>query len=158
MQLPPLDARGRFAAELRQAGMLPRLFAKALDLLPMGLVLALTVLVDVPTLGLLGLLAFCLLDWVGSPGKWLLRLRVVDLQGQPVGPSSALKRNAMFVVAPMLQVAIWAGWLGSPRTWDQISVFCVGGALLIGELVGLLLQRESRRWGDVFAGTRVVER
>lgn len=152
------DAQGRFVAgEPRDAGMLTRIFAKLIDVFPTGLTVAIAQLTGVPALGLVALGLFAFSDWTGSPGKWLLRIRAITLDGSPATPLSSLKRNITLCLAPAGHLVIASGWFGQGR-WDQASVFCVGAVVVLGEFVGLIFQPQNRRWGDVFAKTRVVER
>jgi uncharacterized RDD family membrane protein YckC len=37
-------------------------------------------------------------------------------------------------------------------------VACIGLSVMLGELIGMVMQPQNRRWGDTFARTRVVER
>jgi len=158
MHLPQTDASGRFVAgEPRDAALLTRIFAKGIDVFPTGLAVAIAQLAGVPALGLVALSLFACSDWTGSPGKWLLRIRAITLDGSPATPLAALQRNVTLCLAPAGHLVISAGWLGQGR-WDQASVFCVGAVVVLGEFVGLLFQPQNRRWGDVFAKTRVVER
>lgn len=133
------------ALRLRAAGMMPRAAAWAIDFAlrlavvwMFGIVLAL--------LGDLGvavhlIVLFCLF-WVypvgfevlydgQTPGKRAVGLRVVNANGTPVGWVASIARNLM-------------------RTVDMLPLFYGFG------LVAGLIDRDSRRFGDMVAGTLVV--
>lgn len=163
MNLPPTDEHGRFLPELRTASIFSRYFAKAVDITLGGfLIVALTLAVlPYPFAALIGASWFMLTDWLGSPGKWLLRIRAVTLEGKPLGPLGSFKRNLVLVlptVSHALLVGGWIGLQGDDRKWDAGIVLCVGIVIVLGEFIGMVMQPESRRWGDVFARSRVVDR
>lgn len=162
MQLPPTDAQGRFVAELQTGSIIKRCFARLLDAVVAGLTtFGFSLVMPLPFASLLGTGWFCLADWSGSPGKWLFRLRVVTLEGAPVGAIAALKRNVVLGLPTFARALMTSGWLGlqgDAQKWDRGLLACVGLAVVLGELVGMVMQPQNRRWGDVFAGTRVVDR
>lgn len=163
MNLPPTDAQGRFLPELRTASIFSRYFAKAVDLtLAAAIIVVLTLAVlPYPYAALMGTGWFLLSDWVGSPGKWLLRIRAVTLEGAPLGPLGSLKRNLVLGLPTMshaLLVGGWVGLQGEGRKWDAGILLCVGVVVVLGEFIGMVMQPESRRWGDTFARSRVIDR
>lgn len=66
-----------------------------------------------------------------SPGKWMMGLRVVDERGLPISLPQSVTRNVV-------------------RVLDWLPVFCAVGGLVA------LFHPESRRLGDIAAGTLVV--
>jgi len=71
--------------------------------------------------------------WNGqTPGKRLIRIRVIKDTGRPIAPSEAVARNLMRLV-------------------DQMPVFLYG----VG-IVSALISRQNKRLGDFVAGTIVV--
>ncbi len=160
--IPPTDERGRFVPVLRDGSILKRLFARGLDaVLSGGATLVLSRVMPLPLASLLCVSWFCLSDWSGSPGKWLLRLRVVMVDGSQVTAIAALKRNVVLGLPTFGRALITAGWSGlegDAGMWDRGVLACVGLAVAFGEVLGMILQPQNRRWGDHIAGTRVVER
>ena len=54
-----------------------------------------------------------------SPGKWLMDLRVVTMEGQPIGPGESIKRNLLFLIPFVGELIAWAQTrLGRPRWFD----------------------------------------
>lgn len=162
MSLPPTDEQGRFLPQLETGSMIKRFFAKLLDAILTGAFSAsLWLLLPMPWPAVIGTSWFMLSDWFGSPAKWLLRLKVVHLDGSAIGPIASLKRNFMLGLPTIARAVIVSGWWGTDvdsAKWDRGALACIGIAVLIGELVGMIMQPQNRRWGDHFAGTRVVER
>jgi uncharacterized RDD family membrane protein YckC len=163
MALPPTDGAGRFLPELRTASIFSRYFAKAVDITVAGAtIVVLTLVLDsYPPAALFGAGWFMLTDWAGSPGKWILRIRAVTLEGASLGPLASLKRNlvlALPTVSHALLVGGWIGLQGDDRKWDAGILLCVGFVVVLGEFIGMVMQPESRRWGDTFARSRVVDR
>ena len=163
MQLPEQDAQGRFLPQFRTASIFARYFAKAIDFTFAGVTIVVLTLIlhSYPTAALVGATGFMLTDWLGSPGKWLLQIRAVTLEGAPLGPFASLKRNfvlALPTLSHALLVGGWVGLQGDDRKWDAGIVLCVGLVAVLGEFIGMVMQPESRRWGDTFARSRVVDR
>ena len=161
--LPPTDAQGRFLPQLRTASIFSRYFAKAADFtLAATNIVVLTIAgVPYPWAALSGSAWFLLSDWAGSPGKWLLQIRAVTLVGAPVGPLSSFKRNLVLALPTLshaLLVGGWVGMQGDGRKWDAGLLLCIGFIVVLGEFMGMLMQPESRRWGDVFGRSRVIDR
>lgn len=130
---------------LRPAGPVPRALAYVLDLALRAL-LYLGLLLVVAPFGGAGagvfLVALFLLEWLypvlfevlgrgQTPGKRALGLRVLAQDGTPVGWGASLLRSLLMAA-------------------DFLPAFHAAG------LVSMLLQRDSRRLGDLAAGTLVV--
>ena len=162
MDLPPTDDAGRFLPNLRTGSIIKRCVAKFLDLLVAGVVTGgLALVIPFPLASLVGMSWLCLTDWLGSPGKWLFQLRAVTLEGAPLGPLAALKRNGVLGLPSVAQAFLASGWIGlqgQNQKWDGALIACVGLAVWLGEIIGMVMQPENRRWGDAFARSRVVDR
>lgn len=148
---PPLDNRLRIETPegidlwLRPAGIIPRALAFAIDLLIRAAVLIALVSLLAPLrqlgTGLLLIVLFLLNWWYmvlfevfnqgRSPGKQLLKLRVVHDDGTPIGWANSLLRNLL-------------------RFVDMLPGFYVLG------LTCSLLHPHFKRLGDLAAGTLVV--
>lgn len=89
-----------------------------------------------------------------SIGKKLMRLRPVRLDGQPMDLATSIRRNWVFAIGALSGLVAWVPFLGF------LAVLILG---LIGFLVGLYeiymvaTDAEGRRYGDRFAGTKVIE-
>lgn len=162
MQLPPTDAQGRFVPVFRDGSILKRMFAKLIDSIVCGVTIwGFSKCMELPWAAAIGVFWYCTADASGSPGKWFFRLRVVMMSGAPVTMFAALKRNVVLGLPTLGRAMITAGWGGldaDASKWDRGFLACVGLAVVLGEVIGMLLQPMNRRWGDTFAGTRVVER
>lgn len=89
-----------------------------------------------------------------SVGKKLMKLRPVTLEGKPIDIETSIKRNWMFGIGQLAVVAIYIpilGWLLLPVIGLAALVF------VIMECVLVVKNPEGRRWGDKFAGTKVIE-
>lgn len=161
VELPPVDEQGRFQAQLATASVSARLVAKLIDFLVAGVTsfgfLAIT---SRPVASLVGMTWLCLTDWSGSPGKWLLRLRTVRVDGRPCGPWASVQRNFMLALPTLGRALIVSGWFGADPNawWDRLVLALVGLGIAGGEVLGMVLRDHGRRWGDRLAGTRVVRR
>ena len=89
-----------------------------------------------------------------SIGKQVMKLRPVRLDGQPMDVATSVKRNFLFV----------AGLIGLPFMVIPILGWAIAGLLgavqlVIGilEIVLVLSDPEGRRFGDKFAGTKMIE-
>jgi uncharacterized RDD family membrane protein YckC len=89
-----------------------------------------------------------------SIGKQLMKLRPVRLDGQAMNLETSLKRNlplcigyvgSIFMIIPLLGWAI------------AIILGLIGVVVAIIEVIKVLTDPEGRRFGDVFAGTKVIE-
>ena len=129
MQLPEQDAQGRFLPQFRTASIFARYFAKAIDFTFAGVTIVVLTLIlhSYPAAALVGATGFMLTDWLGSPGKWLLQIRAVTLEGAPLGPLASLKRNLVLALPTLshaLLVGGWVGLQGDDRKWDAGIVLC----------------------------------
>ncbi|MFH1176429.1 MAG: RDD family protein [Acidobacteriota bacterium] len=89
-----------------------------------------------------------------SPGKKIMKLRPIRLDGMPMTMDVSIKRNlplAAYCVGYLLWVVPVLGHLVS------IPIFLIGGMIGLIEAVLVLTDAEGRRWGDKMAGTKVVE-
>ena len=163
MELPPTDEGGRFLPQLRTASIPARYFARALDLTLGGVAIVVLTLVlrSYPPAALIGATWFLLTDWLGSPGKWLLQIRAVTLEGKPLGPLASIKRNLVLALPTLSHALLVGGFIGlqgDDRKWDAGILLCLGIIVVLGEFLGMVMQPQSRRWGDTFARSRVIER
>ena len=133
------------ALQLRAAGAMPRACAWALDgLIRMAVLWALAAILAIfgaTGMGLYALLLFALL-WIypvlfevlrdgQTPGKKVMRLRVINANGTPVTWIASIVRNLI-------------------RTVDMLPICYAFG------LASTLIDSRSRRIGDIVAGTLVV--
>lgn len=160
--LPPTDAQGRFLPVLRSGSIIKRCFAKLLDSILTGFTTwGLARVMPLPVASFIGISWFVLSDWFGSPGKWLFRLRVVTLAGAPISPLASIKRNILLGLPTFLRALLVSGVLGlqgENQQWDRGMLACVSLTFYLGELIGMVMHPENRRWGDTFARSRVVDR
>jgi uncharacterized RDD family membrane protein YckC len=96
------------------------------------------------------------LRWQGqTPGKRLMRTRVVDARGGPLTADAIVARNLVRDVELFLPLSIALApdqfWPGAPG-WAQI----VAGVWTVVVLFMPLFNRERARVGDLVAGTRVI--
>lgn len=157
----PTDEQGRFVRELREGSMAARFFAKAIDGFVFTLIGAVAALVSArPWAAALGPVLFLVSDALASPGKWLLRLEAVRVDGGTPGLFGSVSRNATLALPPLAAVLLGARLVPTalaPGT-EAALVGCVGLLLLAVESFTLLIAPQSRRWSDQFSGTRVVRR
>lgn len=162
MSLPPTDEQGRFLPNMRRGSVIKRVFAKLIDAVICGFTTGgLSVVMPLPWASLIAVSWFLLTDWSGSPGKWLFQLRAATLEGQPLGPLASIKRNLLLGLPTFLRALSVSGVLGlqgDAQKWDRGISACLALTFVFGELVGMAMQPESRRWGDTFAHSRVVDR
>ena len=133
------------ALSLRPAGLVARGLAYLIDLaIRLGIFFAISIVVGVMGkmgVGILLISYFCL-EWLypvvfeltraaATPGKRVMGLRVVMDSGLPVTPAAALTRNLL-------------------RAADFVPAFYGAG------IVSMLWRRDSKRLGDLAAGTLVV--
>ena len=108
--------------------------------------------------GAIVLLSWFLLEWFyggffetymsgQTPGKWMMGIRVVTVDGQPIDGLQAVLRNVLRVtdMYPMLSLEVF----GAPYPIYMIPTFMVG-------LVAMALNRRFQRLGDLVCGTIVV--
>ncbi|KAA5543702.1 RDD family protein [Roseiconus nitratireducens] len=81
-------------------------------------------------------------------GKWMCGIRVIEVDGRPVSPRSALLRN-LLRIADMAPVA-------AINTWDpDVPPIYLIPTGIIG-LVSMMMTERMQRLGDLAAGTMVV--
>lgn len=93
-----------------------------------------------------------------SIGKKILKLRIVSTDEEEIDIQKSIKRNWMFaavillstLVTPILIISI-VGLALIPL----IMILCL--AAVVFEIVMIITKPDGRRWGDEFAGTRVIE-
>ena len=89
-----------------------------------------------------------------SVGKKLMGLKTVRLDGEPMDVPGSVRRNWMFALGTLAGMIAWIPLLGF------LTVLAAG---LISFLIGVyevylvFTDNEGRRWGDTFAGTKVIE-
>jgi uncharacterized RDD family membrane protein YckC len=89
-----------------------------------------------------------------SPGKKIMKLRPIRLDGQPMTLDVSIKRNlplAFYCVGYLLWIVPVLGHLVS------IPIFIIGGLVTLVEAILAITDAEGRRWGDKMAGTKVIE-
>jgi uncharacterized RDD family membrane protein YckC len=154
------------AFDYRVAGPFRRLPAYLIDLaIRVGVFLALLFALSlIAGFGVGGLaLAAFLIAWFGlewfyggffetymngqTPGKWVMGLRVLTIDGQPINGLQAVMRNILRTVDmyPMLSLEL----LGIPAPLYVVPTYMVG-------LVSMALNRRFQRLGDLVCGTLVV--
>jgi uncharacterized RDD family membrane protein YckC len=160
--LPPTDEQGRFLPNMRTGSMIKRVFAKLIDAVICGsTTVGFSAVMPLPWASFIGVSWFVLTDWSGSPGKWLFQLRAVTLDGKPLGALASIQRNLLLGLPNFLGALSSSGVLGlqgDARKWDRGIMACLSLTFFLGELIGMLMQPENRRWGDTFARSRVVDR
>ncbi len=84
--------------------------------------------------------------WNGqTPGKWLMRIRVLQTNGQPIDGMQAVMRNLFRAVDMMPPVPLFLG----PGAMLSVPTFLVG-------LITPMCNRRYQRLGDLVCGTMVV--
>lgn len=81
-------------------------------------------------------------------GKWMCGIRVIEVDGRPVSPRSALLRNLLRIadLAPVAAI----------NTWDpEIAPIYIIPTGIVG-LVSMMMTQRMQRLGDLAAGTMVV--
>jgi hypothetical protein len=159
--IPPTDEQGRFVRELREGSMFARVFAKAIDVFVTSAIGGLLAFSSGHTwAAALGPILFLMSDAFFSPGKWLVRLEAVTLDGKRVGLFASLSRNMTLGLPPLAAVLVRSGLFETalePRIEGGI-VGCLALVLLGVETLSMLVGVHDRRWSDHFSGTRVVTR
>lgn len=156
-----LDEHGRFVRELREGSMLARFFAKVIDAFTTSLVGGLIAVISgIGWTAAIGPLLFLFSDALASPGKWLMRLEAVRMDGSKPGFFGSLSRNATLALPPLGAILMRSGLFETALspTIEGSIVGCLAVLLLVVECVTLLVAPMSRRWSDQFSGTRVVRR
>jgi len=90
-------------------------------------------------------------DWWGSPGKWLLGLRVVDLDSrEPCSLLASLQRNLLLPLIYVVPFYLWvAGDAIFYGAWTCLVVF-------LAEKAAAYRNPMMRRPSELWAGTRVL--
>jgi uncharacterized RDD family membrane protein YckC len=152
----PIDGAEAVAATAPKADLTKRAIAAVIDGVVAG------ILGIVPGVGgLLGGIYILVRDGLDveylrgrSLGKTLMNLDVVRLDGQPMDIATSVKRNWMFalglVVAALALIPIF-GWLLIP------FVLIASPIIIIVEIFRVFSDPQGRRWGDLLAGTEVIE-
>ena len=89
-----------------------------------------------------------------SPGKKIMKLRPIRLDGAPMDMATSVKRNlpiAAYCVGFLFWIIPVLGHIASA------PIFAIGGILNLVELVLVVTDPEGRRMGDKMAGTKVIE-
>ena len=85
----------------------------------------------------------------------------MTLDGKPLGLLASIQRNLLLGLPTFLRALMTSGLIGLEgdlAKWDRGALACISLTFIFGELIGMLLQPENRRWGDTFARSRVVDR
>lgn len=154
---PPADIAPAPAAPAAKADVGRRIVAILIDF---GLAFILSVVI--PAVG--GLLAAAYmvardgldLDFMHhrSIGKHLMKLSLVNVDGQPHDLMTSVRRNWMFGLGPIVSLLLFIPILG----WVLIPfVVFAAIALIITEFILALTDAEGRRLGDKWSGTMLVE-
>ena len=89
-----------------------------------------------------------------SIGKKLMKLQPVRLDGEPMDLATSVRRNWVFAIGALAGFVAWVPFFGA------LAVIVLG---LLGFLAGVYeiylvaTDPEGRRYGDRFAGTKVIE-
>lgn len=89
-----------------------------------------------------------------SLGKKLMKLRPIRLDGQPMDMATSVKRNlplAIYCVGYFLWIVPVLGHIAS------MPIFAIGAVVSLIEAVLVVTDPEGRRFGDKWAGTKVIE-
>ena len=111
-----------------------------------------------PFAAAVGLIAMFLLEWFyggffetymngQTPGKWVMGIRVLTVDGQPINGLQAVLRNILRTVDlyPMLSIEMF----GAPAPLYIIPTYMAG-------LLTMAMNRRFQRLGDLVCGTMVV--
>lgn len=89
-----------------------------------------------------------------SLGKKVAGLRPITLDGKPVDLETSLKRNWPLAISGIAQILLFIPFIG----WLlMLPVALLALVAVVAEAVLVLTDDEGRRFGDKFAGTRVVD-
>ena len=91
-----------------------------------------------------------------TPGKWIMGIRVVTVDGQPINGIQAVMRNILRFVDsyPILSLAALRGWPFFSDTFAPEALYVVP-TFLVG-LVAMTVSPKFQRLGDWVCGTMVV--
>ena len=98
-----------------------------------------------------------------SPGKKIMKLRPVRLDGQVMTLETSIKRNlpvAFYCVGYLLWIVPMARYcqgLGPLDLTSSLPLFVSGMLVWLVEAAFAITDSEGRRWGDRLAGTKVIE-
>ena len=120
------------------------------------------VLSQVPLVGWIAGMGYILVrdgldfEWMNrqSVGKKLMGLKTVRLDGQPMEISTSVRRNWMFALGTLAGLFAWIPILGFLAV---LAVSLVSFLIAVYEVYLVFTDKEGRRWGDTFAGTKVIE-
>jgi len=139
---PAAELGGRAGLLDLKADYLPRLVARIIDLLAAAALAH----VAKPVGFFAGLTYLLIADGVmpgRSMGKAVIGIRVVTVDGRPVGLRESILRNLPFGVAMVLAAIPWIGWL-------------LAGAVVVLEGLLVVGNERGRRLGDEAAQTQVM--
>jgi uncharacterized RDD family membrane protein YckC len=89
-----------------------------------------------------------------SVGKWVMGLHPKRLDGRPMDLETSIRRNAILGISALATLAGSIPLLG----WILGPMLSVAAFLAVAAEVYLLATRsDQRRWGDRYAGTRVID-
>ncbi|MGI9629227.1 MAG: RDD family protein [Longimicrobiales bacterium] len=89
-----------------------------------------------------------------SLGKKLTKLRPVRVDGLPMDIETSLKRNWMFAIGGLVTLLLFIPILG----WLMIPLVILAAVVIaVVEIYLTVTDPEGRRFGDKFAGTKVIE-
>jgi uncharacterized RDD family membrane protein YckC len=100
-----------------------------------------------------------------SIGKQVMKLRLVRLDGQTMNLETSLRRNLPLCIGyvALSFTSIWLEIKNAPLLGGATALIVglvlglVGVVVAIIEVIKVLTDAEGRRFGDVFAGTKVIE-
>ncbi len=89
-----------------------------------------------------------------SVGKKLMGLKTVRLDGEKMDISVSIRRNWMFALGTLASLVVWIPVLGFLTVLVMALLsFLIG----VYEVYLVFNDPDGRRWGDTFAGTKVIE-
>ena len=89
-----------------------------------------------------------------SIGKKLMGLKTIRLDGEAMDVAVSVRRNWMFALGTLASLVVWIPILGFLTVLAAALISFVIG---VYEVYLVFNDLEGRRWGDTFAGTKVVE-
>jgi len=93
------------------------------------------------------------LAWRGAtPGKRIVRLKVIDRRGGPLRQNAVVARNIMRELEAFLPLSALFAVAGPGSAWERLAL---AGWLLLFALLPLF-NRDRMRGGDLLAGTMVI--
>ena len=89
-----------------------------------------------------------------SVGKKVMGLKTVRLDGEAMDIPASVRRNWMFALGTLASFFVWVPILGFVAVIiAALLSFLIG----VYEIYLVFTESEGRRWGDSFAGTKVIE-